>query len=53
LVTLRTEISVLPVRDRDEARRRARVTADRLRDELEADRRTRLATRRSGAAAVN
>ncbi len=52
LVTLRTEISALPVRDRDEARRRARVTADRLRDELEADRRTRLATRRS-AAAVN
>jgi hypothetical protein len=53
LVTLRTEISALPVRDRDEARRRARVTADRLRDELEADRRTRLATRRSGAAAVH
>jgi hypothetical protein len=53
LVTLRTEISALPLRDRDEARRRARATADRLRDELDADRRTRLATRRSGAAAVN
>jgi hypothetical protein len=42
LVTVRSEISVRPARDRDEARRLAKVRAVALRDQLEADRMSRL-----------
>ncbi len=43
LVTVRNEINVRPLRDRDEARRRARLRAAAFGDELAADRRTRTA----------
>lgn len=44
LITVRNEINLRPLRDRDEARRRARPRAVAFCDQLEADRRSRLAT---------
>jgi hypothetical protein len=44
LVTVRSEINVWPLRNRTEARRLARVRAEALREELEADRLSRLAS---------
>jgi hypothetical protein len=41
LLTVRSEINMRPVRDRDEARRQARVRAETLREQLDADRRSR------------
>jgi hypothetical protein len=41
LVTVRSEINVRPLRDRDEARGLARVKAEMLRSQLEGDRRSR------------
>lgn len=41
LVTVRNEISIRPLRDRDEARRTARERAAAFRDQLDADRRSR------------
>lgn len=44
LITVRNEINLRPLRDRDEARRRARPRAVAFREQLEADRRSRLTT---------
>jgi len=52
LVTLRSEISVRPLRDRNEARGLSRVKAEMLRSQLEADRRSRRAQGTSGSGAT-
>jgi hypothetical protein len=49
LVTVRSEINVRPLRDRDEARRRAKVRAVALCEELEADRKARLSSARGSS----
>ncbi|MDQ6615921.1 MAG: PH domain-containing protein [Actinomycetota bacterium] len=53
LVTLRNEINVRPLRDRDEARRRARERAATFKIQLDADRTSRLPSGRGASASTS